>query len=574
MAERTLGWVQDSCKLDNLKRVVCLFVPGSDINRELAERKIPRLVPTDLGRDKMIFHLNQQHISIPYTLLKGKGTVGGTTRATAPCSGIVQAALPGQSREYQSDWPADNFIRWAIAVGFLSFDREADTCELTESGLIFAKSDDGSAEEREVLTTALLSSPPVCRVLSLLDEAGSSALTKFELGKSLGFVGEAGFTSYPQDIIIEAISFNPNEARKLLADTEGSSDKYARTICSWLSSMGWVVQSPKTVTIHSSGQQLSQRFGQAWKITVRGKQALNRARGSSRYRRIPKRVPWEMLATKAKDREYLRNRRAFILQEIARPRTEEQILARLESEGFESESVASVLDDIEGLKSIGLNISHDRSRSTYVLTDEIIDLNIPYESRSETRATDRVTAIKNSVRPQLKHINHKYLVLIDLSFDGSSNREFEFLTADFFTKELGFGGKRLGDSKKPDVAVFHESDGLIIDNKAYSRGYNIPISQADEMVRYLSENDVRDPRVNPTRWWEIFPDSIVHFYFFFITSYFAGQWEAQIESIIQRTGVLGSGVTSEDLLLCGEQLKARELTAQEFLEKMLVVSRA
>ena len=43
------------------------------------------------------------------------------------------------------------------------------------------------------------------------------------------------------------------------------------------------------------------------------------------------------------------------------------------------------------------------------------------------------------------------------------------MTADLFNY-IGFDGKRLGDTRKPDVCIYKGKKGLIIDNKAYSKG--------------------------------------------------------------------------------------------------------
>ncbi|MGN1106651.1 MAG: restriction endonuclease FokI recognition domain-containing protein, partial [Huintestinicola sp.] len=198
MAERTFGWVQEAYTISNLKNVVRVFVPDSAINILLKTDKIPRLITDEYHKDDMIAHLNTPKMNIPYTLLKGKGTPKGYTRTNAPCSGIIQAVLPGQRKEYQSDWPADSFLRWAVSIGFLDYDREKDTCSISDLGYKYAVSEDDSKEEKEILTEAFLSYPPVCRILSLL-ESGNS-MTKFEIGCQLGFVGEAGFTSIPQNL--------------------------------------------------------------------------------------------------------------------------------------------------------------------------------------------------------------------------------------------------------------------------------------------------------------------------------------------------------------------------------------
>ena len=76
-------------------------------------------------------------------------------------------------------------------------------------------------------------------------------MTKFEIGSKLGFTDEAGFTSFPQNIWVQAYeeSTDEEEKTKLRANTEGSSDKYARMICGWLEGIGWVKKTPKTVKV-------------------------------------------------------------------------------------------------------------------------------------------------------------------------------------------------------------------------------------------------------------------------------------------------------------------------------------
>ena len=189
MAERTFGWVQEAYTISNLKNVVRVFVPDSDINKLLRKDKIPRLISEEYHKDDMIKHLSSNKMNIPYMLLKGKGTPKGYTRTNAPCSGIIQAVLPGQRKEYQGDWPADSFLRWAVSIGFLDYDRENDTCSISELGYRYAVSADDSKEEKDILTEAFLSYPPICRVLSLLENG--NIMTKFEIGCQIGFVGEA-----------------------------------------------------------------------------------------------------------------------------------------------------------------------------------------------------------------------------------------------------------------------------------------------------------------------------------------------------------------------------------------------
>ena len=564
MADRTFGWVQEAYTLGNLKNVVSVFVPGSRINRLLCTDKIPRLISEKDGRDTFIRELSEEIISIPYTHLKGKGTPVGYTRSNAPCSGIIQAVLPGQRKEYQSDWPADSFLRWAVSVGFLSYSRTQDACSITELGLQYALALEGSEEEAEVLKTAFLSYPPVCRVMSLLGE--EEHLTKFEIGARLGFIGEAGFTSIPQYMILEGLleAETKEEKTKLLQDTEGTSDKYVRTICSWLIQMGWISKVAKEVTTGTGKKSSSAMIPQSYKLTLKGRTVIKHITGVSRFARIPKRVMWDMLATKVADRDYLRNRRTYIIKYLEGSyRSPVQIKEYLESKGLKEET-ETILDDIRSFENIGLQVK--KSGDTYRIMEEIVGLELPEDGEFTLPVKSEVSVFKDYLRTHLTHVDHRYLILVDLGFDGSSDRDYEMKTAELFTAELGFMGARLGDTRKPDVCVYHGANGLIIDNKAYGKGYSLPIKQADEIYRYIEENKERDARLNPNQWWKVFDESVTHFRFAFISGSFTGGFKDRIELISMRSGICGAAVNSVNLLLMAEELKSGRLNYEEWFQ--------
>ncbi len=564
MTERTFGWIQEAYTIPNLKNVVRVFVPDSPINRLLKEDKIPRLIFKENGAEEMIQFLSNTPICVPYTLLKGKGTPKGYTRANAPCSGIIQAVLKGQRKEYQSDWPADSFLRWAISIGMLKYNRENDTCSITELGYSYATSDDGSEQEYEILTQAFLSYPPVCRILSLLENG--EAMTKFELGSLLGFIGEAGFTSIPQHLILQGLKYavTPEERNKLLSDTEGTSDKYVRTICAWLKDMKWVSQVSKPVLANINGCEYTDTITQSYQLTLSGKKIAKHTTGASKYKRIDKRVMWDMLATKSSDRNYLRNRRTYLIQYLsASYRTLDEVKSHLATKRM-LEDTDTIADDINGLVNIGLNVSKNGNK--YKIMDSIIDLKIPCDDMITAEKSD-LTALKDTVRKQLSHINHKYLVLIDLGFDGNADRDYEIETADLLTSELDFKGSRLGDTRKPDVCVYYDNNGLIIDNKAYGKGYSLPIKQADEMVRYLDENQKRDKAINSNEWWKVFSDSVTKFNFAFVSGAFTGGFKHRLENIYQRSNVKGAAINSVNLLLLAEEIKSGKLKYSEAFDK-------
>lgn len=86
-------------------------------NRILAEEnldlkeKIDRLIEERDGKSHFLEVLNSIPLKIKYADLVGTSF---TPRSSARCNGIVQATVKGQVRDFISDWPADNFVRWAI----------------------------------------------------------------------------------------------------------------------------------------------------------------------------------------------------------------------------------------------------------------------------------------------------------------------------------------------------------------------------------------------------------------------------------------------------------------------------
>ncbi len=113
-------------------------------------------------------------------------------------------------------------------------------------------------------------------------------------------------------IILQGLSeVQDAERNKLLSDTEGTSDKYARTICSW-----WVIQLKKEISATIGETIYTDTITQSYQITLNGLKAVKYIKGTSKFQRIPKRVMWDMLATKVIDRDYLRNRRTYLLNAL------------------------------------------------------------------------------------------------------------------------------------------------------------------------------------------------------------------------------------------------------------------
>lgn len=556
---RSFGWIQDPGKFENLKRVVGTFYYGSTMHRELISTIIPNLVEERNGRSYFIRILSERPLKLQYKDLVGTSF---DPRSSARCNGIIQAVLPGQKRPFQGNWPADNFVRWAHALGFICYDYLSDSFEITESGKRYVESDDNSDDEKRLLEEALLSYPPVMRILNLLSDG--SHLTKYELGRQLGFVGEDGFTTLPQNILLDSLSgiTEAKEKNKMKTDWDGSADKYARMICSWLIAFNLVVKKSKEFTVHGR----TEIIGQAYKITAKGLEARRRGLGVNIATRITKNVYWELFATKCADRVYIRTRRSCILKIL------EGTNAVISATGIQSAlrqrytldvGVETIKDDVRGLINIGLNI--EITERGYKFRDSIVDFVVPELTVQETRVSD-LLRYKENCRGRLRHIPHDYLSLIDMAFDGKQNRLFEMQTMDLLINECGFAGRHLGGGRKPDGIMYRteEQHGIIIDTKAYANGYGLPISQADEMGRYVRENQTRNPAINANHWWDNFPDTIEIFNFAFISGAFKRNIATALRHIALDTGVNGAAIGIVDLLLLAEKLKSGGLTYESF----------
>ena len=583
--KRTFGWVQNPGDLKKLKKVVGIFKAGSAENLDLVSNKLPLLLTYGLisndDYNDFIAELNKTDIEIDYSKLKGKGS-GSRTRKDAICTGIIQAIIEAQQNKtysdvagnsitikkpYTDDWTAEGFLRWAISCGLLEYVKDDDKCKITPLGEELANAPDNSPAETEALTKALLSYPPVIRILSLLEAQDEQ--TKFDLGSKLGFKGEMGFTSMPQDAYLcdycEATT--AGERTNVRSNEEGDSDKYARGIASWCMQMGWVESNQKDVTETYRRKSYTAKL-QTYSITRKGEKALIKARGNSSNPRLARVLMFEMLASnKVSSANYLRFVRACIIKAlISSDKSTDQLKKALKGYELDVDDTA-IKDHIEGLISIGLEITENAGK--YRLLDKIECLEIP--ARTEC-VKDNVVDIKDRVRNKLIHLDHKYLALIDLAYSDAASRakknadarEFEIQTADLFTKELSFNGQRLGDSRKPDVIISYGLDGTIVDNKSYKDGFNISRTCADEMSRYINENNLRQKSLNPNEWWKNFDSTITAYTFLFITSYLKGQFEDQLEYVSNAGGIKGAAIGVESLLYLSEGIKAGRISHADF----------
>ena len=521
MAKRTFGWVQNPGDLSKLKQVVGIFDFGSNTNKWIREKRLPLLKKYNLISDddfnKFIDILSKDTIVVKYSLLKGKGA-GNLGRSNAICSGIVQAVIDAQQdraytdidgnlitikKPYTDDWTAEGYIRWAISCGLLNYDNENDSCSISDLGKELSNTADDSLEEKEILAKALLSYPPVCRILTLLSDG--NGYTKFELGRKLGFFGELGFTSIPQNIY--AYDYNmatSSEKSKVRSNEEGDSDKYARGIASWCIQMGWVKSETVLIKEYYRGQGFDISLKKYY-ITREGEKALTRANGNSSNKKIAKIVHYEMLASnKAPDAAYLRYERACVINSILNSdKSLKQIKDILKGNGFDV-SEDAVKDDILGLEAIGINVRERNGK--YKITDSIIGLKIP-DKTSACKAD--ITELKDKIRKSLK----------------------------------------------------------VLDHKSYKDGFNIDKKCADEMSRYINENQRRIPEVPKNEWWKNFDVNVDIFTFLFITSYLKGNFKDQLEYISKsQSDIKGAAISVEHLLYISEKVKNGNMDKADFFK--------
>lgn len=194
----------------------------------------------------------------------------------------------------------------------------------------------------------------------------------------------------------------------------------------------------------------------------------------------------------------------------------------------------------------------------------------------ETVTNSNVNELKDKVRSRLKTLDHRYLILIDLAYSDASTkskknadaREFELETVSLFTDELEFDGLHLGDSDKPDSIITYAHNGTIIDNKSYKNGFNVDRHCADEMMRYIMQNNRREDGIPSNEWWKLFGDNITSFSYLFVTSFLRGRFEDNLSELSKITHVNGGAIGVDNLLYLAEDLKTGVLSYEDFYAKM------
>ena len=342
--------------------------------------------------------------------------------------------------------------------------------------------------------------------------------------------------------------------------------------------MEWVESCDKHVCETYLGQ-ANELTLQAWRITRKGEKAIAKSKGYSSNPQIEKIVRFEMLATKVPNADYVRLRRAHILNSLKSYKSIEDIQRYLAKQGL-NEATETIKDDIENLPNIGIFVTTLDGR--YKLADRLVGLEIPVVTANIEKAD--ITSLKDQIRTKLHNVDHDYLVLVDLAYSDASTRtkknndakDFEVQTAKLLTEELEFHGERLGNSDRPDVIIYKNNFGTIIDNKSYANGFSVDRHCADEMFRYVKQNAERSPGVPTNEWWKKFDESVTDFSFLFVTSFLKGRYEDNLEEISRLTHTKGAAIGVENLLYLAEGLKSNNISYtmfhQFFQNKEIIVT--
>lgn len=580
MQVRTYGWVQNPSDFNKLKLVVQILDSGSAHYRRLRDSTVQDVIHFDDVKRNLQSKLDLGEEIFTYKELVGtqRNALGevASRRADAVADSLIQITVMPQSykttgKNFTDNWTSQGYLSWALSLGFLEHSPETDTVKITTLGREFSQSAVDPVNDKYLLQ-AICSYPPATRVMNILENAKNDKgeyipLSKFQIGSQLGFKGEPGYTSYSHELAEQALieSTSSKEQNSFRQDFEGTSDKYARMIASWLTKLR-LVKSVQTKIPNSLGKKISTY--QRYLLTAKGVQLIKRINGNSSHRRVQKHIPWAMLGTKVENLNYVRTRRAIILNYLLRSTSMTKLREELQSKGFK-DSTTIIQADILGLNGIGIRISHSDDWQQLILKDsfkpiEIPLLNVTQEAIISERVAQKERLMESTDLPM------RFYELIDIAYDGRRNRDFEMLTMDLLREGYGFETQLLGGGRKPDVIAYNDDFGIIVDTKAYGKGYHRSQPEEDKMVRYVEDNRERDASVNNTQWWLGFPETLSYqsVYFLWVSSFFTGQFGSQLTNAAIRSRTNGAALGVENLLVGADKFLKGKLNHSQIQLKI------
>lgn len=493
----------------------------------------------------------------PSRLMSNYGWVQNTSNLSTvrdtvellPAEGISHNDLMRRIYAFRADrgeirqkwtWDARCRIKAICACGMAELDRDNAGYRLTACGRELQQAPRStkmyrgnrvlSPEEVRIFQKGLLTSPPVIRVLTLLQDAlrsGSLPLHKYDVGGRLGFVGDIGFTHFePEYVVLMGRSFN---------DMEGDADKWARTILSWLTQVGWAVRTEPVVI----GRQSLARFTAAPEVDRVLRYA---AKSTVKY------VPQEMLCSDHHPfPNVIQQRRAAILQVLSKTSAIqlEDLLHALHQDGMACDE-ETLRFDLLNLAQAGLHIVHEGT--LYALRDKIQLDRLPDKPAG--------TIDMDFVEKEIQHYVTLYadtlpsrLVdnLIRYGYGGQKTAALFESAIDKLCRLIGYDSVCLGQGhgRVADVLAkyrttpYPRSYALILDAKATSR-YAFPAADVRKMKEYIG-------RHGP----DLLAEGIPQHAFAFVSMDFERP-DAHLLEIAGETGVNGTAITVYDLLALGD----------------------
>lgn len=575
----SFGLGQDvSQDLKELVKVASIFVEGSKIHKWLVSSRLEEVVTDANIKKELKTVLNTTPISPTWKQLTG-------TRTKGEANSLVQAVFPGQgSRLAIVDWASQNYVSVTVAFGLLDFHRATKTFTISDLGRqavsLYEAGDITKLEE--YLFERLLEYPYASWLIRLLGDNPKKQFSKFDLGENFGFIDELGFETAPVEIYLNGLAQaeidNDREAKqKIKSNFESTSDKYMRWLAGVLVTAGLATATTKKVSHEYNGSVFNLTLGTVYQITPKGLIALKQVNGKSRYARSKKRVMWEFLATKDKNAIAKKTSRSLMLKYLTEKKNplKAKSIADLINKDYPSLEITpeEVIDDCRGLNRIGIEIMI--SQDNLSLKEDLYPFEIPIQ-RNKVLEKNDVEKFKDKLRSELEYIDHSYLKGVDIAFKRKTsnveNTEFEAISARLFINELDFTGRHLGGASKPD-GLFWDDDkkrscAIILDSKAYSKGFTLTASHTDAMGRYLRQFKERNKDIKPT-WWDIAPENLKHTYFAYVSGSFAGDYHNQLKKFIQDTGVKGGALEFIKLLLLANNYKGNKMDKSKVIDSIL-----
>ncbi|KRN20543.1 fokIR protein [Pediococcus claussenii] len=580
---------------------------NSKIQTEIKESFEWRFIDDDVLKEKLFNKLTTNPVTLTVDDLSAEQKKEPGKPASWRIKSILPAILKGQKPARNQDntlatdnkgesfkssmrqWPIRNFIGEAVGLGLLDWDRKTGNVTITTIGKKLANAPHNDDEEltlkeTEIFQQTFISYPYAVGFLKALQ--GTKGLNKFQLGERFGFAGEAGFTSFGEELYINGmIEAYENNDQKLISQIrsnwESTSDKYIRGLANVLKKLNLVNIDAQVIPYTNKQTNEKEEFAiPIYKITGIGRQQLGIALGKSSHSRSTKNVTWDMLATKG-NITYIRTVRALILKALSESNklTSIELADKVNNNRVNKNQVLDgitvspeeIEDHIAGLNGIGLQIDSDSSKvKKYTLVDRLADFEIPINAK-DLPQKDQVQQQQDELRPMLKNVDHRYLQLVELALDSDQNSEysqFEQLTMELVLKHLDFDGKPLGGSNKPDgIAWDNDGNFIIFDTKAYNKGYSLA-GNTDKVKRYI--DDVRDRDTSRTStWWQLVPKSIdVHnlLRFVYVSGNFTGNYMKLLDSLRSWSNAQGGLASVEKLLLTSELYLRNMYSHQELID--------